>query len=691
MVKPLRSVDPVMIGPYRLLGRLGAGGMGRVYLATSRSGRRVALKVVDEELAEDPDFRRRFAREVDAARSVSALFTASVVDADTDSARLWAATTYIDGPTLTYRVLEGGAFTVAQALTLAAGLAEALSGIHAAGLIHRDLKPGNVMLTDGGPQVIDFGIALRLDGTRLTRSVVLGTPSYMAPERLLGEQERAAGDVFAFGACLVFACTGHGIVRDDVTGAQIGQILMNRLDLSGVPGSLRPFVQLCLARDPKARPTAPELLDILLASRAPRPEPGWYLPTREPEVEHHISLPRRRLKRRDLLAYGAVGAAALGAATWSVLRREDEPPVGTAPVTPSSSGHEDAYTWEVEREYRFPLTSPQWMETRAFQGRPVVLAADDRRIVGWDPGRPEPLIDIEAEPPGSFEPMGFVPGIVKVGGKWAALLGNTARERYFAIDVSTGELLGEVHASPSGTLPRTVALAFQDGQRPVAYGMWATDPAPDAPFTIGCWRTDTGARLASAVDEVPGVAFRDGGFPIASVAGEVVPPGDEAGPPILLTSIRVAEMNYGISVARALGQDVATTIVLPAEAVPQVIVPPDPQRSGRGGPLTVMATNGLSAWDLGTRQLAAGPFTPPSGGLLPMLAACGLPGPAVVAATSAVRLLLWDPDTGAQLGETHTAHNGTVLGLATIGRGPDQQPISAGSDGRLKLWRIRRP
>jgi serine/threonine protein kinase len=222
-MRPLGDTDPLAIANYRLLGVLGSGGMGKVYLGESRSGRRVAIKVVRSELANDAGWRRRFTREVAAVRSVSPLFTAAVVDADTDAAEPWLATTFIDGPSLASWVNQAGPLAPGAVLVLAAGLAEALASIHKAGLVHRDLKPSNVIINDDGPQIIDFGIALTAD-TPATTSMLLGTPSYIAPERIHGSEADPASDIFSLGATLVFAATGRPLVTEGPVYAQLMQI-----------------------------------------------------------------------------------------------------------------------------------------------------------------------------------------------------------------------------------------------------------------------------------------------------------------------------------------------------------------------------------------------------------------------------------------------------------------------------------
>ncbi len=189
--------------------------MGHVYLGQSHAGKRVAIKVIRSEFADDPEFRRRFTREIRVARGISALFTAPVVDADPDTDPPWFATSFIDGPSLATLVREQGPLALQAVLTLATGLAEALAAMHRGGLVHRDLKPANILLTDVGPHIFDFGIALPPDSTRLTAGDILGTPGYLAPERIEGDDGTPASDVFSHGACLVFASTGHGVVKGD--------------------------------------------------------------------------------------------------------------------------------------------------------------------------------------------------------------------------------------------------------------------------------------------------------------------------------------------------------------------------------------------------------------------------------------------------------------------------------------------
>ncbi|MFJ8621398.1 protein kinase [Kitasatospora sp. NPDC093550] len=253
--------DPREIGGYRLEDRLGAGGMGVVYRARSLSGRQVAVKVIRAELATDAEFRARFRHEVTAARLVSGAFTAPVIDADADATTPWLATLYIPGPSLAQRVATQGPFSPAEVRRLAAGLAEALQDIHRVGLVHRDLKPGNVLLAEDGPRVIDFGIARALDGTQLTSTgVAVGTPPFMAPEQFRDGTAGPATDMFALGSVLVFAATGRGPFGGDSSHAVGYRVVHEEPDLTGVPAELLPLITACLAKDPAARPTVDQLL-----------------------------------------------------------------------------------------------------------------------------------------------------------------------------------------------------------------------------------------------------------------------------------------------------------------------------------------------------------------------------------------------------------------------------------------------
>ncbi|MFD5899765.1 serine/threonine-protein kinase [Streptomyces sp. NPDC060366] len=277
-------------GSYRLEACLGSGGMGVVHLARSASGLRLAVKVVHQQYAADPEFRARFRQEVAAARRVSGAFTAPVVDADPDAERPWMATSYIPGPTLAEQVKNNGPMAPAELRRLTAGLAEALRDIHRAGVVHRDLKPGNVLLTDNGPKVIDFGISRPVDSDLRTETgKLIGSPPYMAPEQFQRPREVGpAADVFALGSLLVHAATGRGPFDSDSPYIVAYQVVHDEADLVGLPADLVPLVGRCLAKDPEKRPTPDEIMSEL---RPPSYEADAFIPAQRRSVERPSTAP----------------------------------------------------------------------------------------------------------------------------------------------------------------------------------------------------------------------------------------------------------------------------------------------------------------------------------------------------------------------------------------------------------------
>ncbi|OKK10938.1 protein kinase [Streptomyces sp. CB02400] len=258
----LEPDDPGSVGGYRLISRLGAGGMGRVFLGRSPGGRLVAVKVVHAELVRRPEFRDRFRREVQAARLVSGAFTAPVIDADPDAPLPWLVTSYIAGPSLEQAVVERGPFEAGAVLALAAGLAEALVSIHAANLVHRDLKPSNVLLAEDGPRVIDFGIVRSVEADSITGTgLVAGSPGFMSPEQVNGDAITPASDVFCLGAVLAFAATGANPFGEGPTPALLYRVVHNTPDIGAVTDpALHALIGDCLAKDPARRPTPQEIL-----------------------------------------------------------------------------------------------------------------------------------------------------------------------------------------------------------------------------------------------------------------------------------------------------------------------------------------------------------------------------------------------------------------------------------------------
>ncbi|MGW5862810.1 serine/threonine-protein kinase [Streptomyces sp. NPDC055239] len=261
--QPLRADDPSTVAGYRIAARIGAGGMGRVYLSHTQGGRPVAIKVVRPELADDPAFRRRFSREIRAAQRVRGAYTAELIDADADGVPPWLATLYVPGPSLAEAVARSGPLPVPAVLWLMAGVAEALQAIHSAGIVHRDLKPSNVLLAADGPRVIDFGISLSSSATspHTVTGTVAGTPQFMAPEQASTGDVTAATDVFALGQTAAFAALGEPLYGDGPSVSVLYRIVHAEPDLSLLPAQLRPLFARCLAADPAERATLAEIVD----------------------------------------------------------------------------------------------------------------------------------------------------------------------------------------------------------------------------------------------------------------------------------------------------------------------------------------------------------------------------------------------------------------------------------------------
>ncbi|MEV6110392.1 serine/threonine-protein kinase [Streptomyces sp. NPDC051940] len=269
--QPLQDGDPRAVGGYRLLAVLGSGGMGRVYLSYTPGGRAVAVKVIRPELAESAEFRRRFQAEVAAASRVHGLYTAPVVDSDTEGPVPWCATAFVPGPSLADAVRDHGPLPVDTVLRLIAGVAEALQAVHREGIVHRDLKPSNVLLAADGPRVIDFGVARAGDTPSMTqRGVALGTVAYMAPEQALGADPAPSADVFALGQTAVFAATARPAFGEGEPHAVLYRVVHEEPDLGRVPDEIRDLVTWCLRKPAAERPSVGEVIRSVQAIRGPQ-------------------------------------------------------------------------------------------------------------------------------------------------------------------------------------------------------------------------------------------------------------------------------------------------------------------------------------------------------------------------------------------------------------------------------------
>ncbi|TJZ43584.1 serine/threonine protein kinase [Streptomyces piniterrae] len=380
------------IGPYEVFQLLGEGGMGRVFLARSPGSRLVALKVIRPEYAEAPNFRGRFRREAEAARRVSGFFTPPVLDADADARQPWLATAYIPAPSLHDVVQRFGVLPEPALRGLGAGLAEALLAIHSAGLVHRDLKPGNVLAAADGPRVIDFGISRAVDATQLTRTdAVMGTPGFMAPEQIVSSRDAGpAADVFSLGCVLVFAATARGPFGSGSTAEVLYRAVHAPPRLTGIPDALRPVVAACLEKDPAARPA----VDALLAALGPAESSALLTPglradlaQREahaavlatappmpvtPLVTAALSGPSRR---RFLWIAAAGGTAAAAAGATALVGRPSKPAGRAGGAARGSTGRPAP---------KVPAgPKPQWSSPlRPLSGSQLRLLGDT--LVQWD-------------------------------------------------------------------------------------------------------------------------------------------------------------------------------------------------------------------------------------------------------------------------------------------------------------------
>ncbi|MCW2941885.1 MAG: putative serine/threonine protein kinase / transporter substrate-binding protein [Actinomycetia bacterium] len=364
--RPLRPGDPQWLGPYRLLGIIGEGGQGIVFLGRSGDGQQVAVKLLRAQLSGDPKARSYFAKEFSAARRVQPFCTTRILDADVDGATPYIVSEYVDGPSLRDVVDRQGPRSGSALDRLAVGTANALIAIHRAGVVHRDFKPNNILLGPDGPRVIDFGIAKALDSTSSMTSGIVGTPAYMAPEQLTGEPITPAADVFAWGAVMVYAASGHPPFGNDSIGVVLNKILNAEPELGNLTGALREIVVSCLAKEAVRRPTADQVLSRLLDAATPvpmqAPAPHQWAPVDVPAAMAFpppyrpmpsgtlppapMTMPPAARQRTGLAVLSAVAGVVLvaagGVAAYEFTGGNPRP--GPTPTTAQGSGFNAALT-----------------------------------------------------------------------------------------------------------------------------------------------------------------------------------------------------------------------------------------------------------------------------------------------------------------------------------------------------------
>jgi eukaryotic-like serine/threonine-protein kinase len=522
MLTALTAADPGAVGRYRLQGRLGAGGMGTVYLGFGPEGRPAAVKVVRPDLVDDVDFRDRFRREVAAARRVRGSFVAQVLDADVDAVPPWMATEYVDGVSLAAAVARRGRLDGAMLAAVGSGLANALVSVHAAGLVHRDVKPSNILLSWDGPKIIDFGIARALDGTVHTSTGdVLGTVAWMAPEQLRGERAGPAADVFAWAMCVVFAARGRHPFPAETPAATAIRMLQDDPDLAEVPEHLIPLLTRALDKDPARRPSAVETLSALVgadvtdlaeADHATRRaiDGSWVPPTPPPAGSQAVpptqrvrAHDHRRVRRAPFVAAAAalvlllgVGGVLLARLGWShddkragtlgpepirnaaakVVHPSTGPTPADVPTSPGPSGPT-------------PASSPGSAAASGAPATPAVQAG------GAPAAAPAPNEAAPAAPP--LPPT--VPLIRYNNGADHTLLTGAAPPGYWQEAVlgsayQTGNVPGThpLYACLAGSDSFTSVVANCEGQQVAGVLGWIYDSAPSTSATNPLIRCNTG-------------------------------------------------------------------------------------------------------------------------------------------------------------------------------------------------------
>ncbi|MGW0199782.1 serine/threonine-protein kinase [Nonomuraea sp. NPDC003201] len=658
--RPLAENDPRQIGDYRLIGVLGVGGQGVVYLGQAPSGRQVAVKTLHARMASEPEALDRFLRETEIARSVAAFCTARVVDAGIADRAPYLVSEYVQGPSLDELVTREGPRTGGGLDRLAITTLVALDAIHRAGIVHRDFKPSNVIMGQEGPVVIDFGIARVLDHST-TGPGLIGTPAYLSPEQLNGEPAGAASDVFAWAATMVYAATGHRAFSGTVTAGVLNAIMTREPDLAGVPDRLRPLLAAGLAKDPASRPSITDLFTAL-THETPLQDTGSRRPAPPPE-----NAPRRRRQRPPGLAKVFAAAAvvlAIPVALWLASILTGGLPgttLSTAGAKPSTTG---APFGTLIRE---PVNGRQrWVLSLAvgqWDGRPVVASGGyDGTVLISDLATGVPLHSPFA---GHQGPVWSV-ATGQVNGRPVVVSGS--RDGTVRVwDQTTGEPIGKPFQGHRGSV-ESVAVGQVNG-RPVAVsgGLDGTVQVSDLA---------TGDRVGDPVGT-------GRGWVLSVAVGEV------NGRPIVVSgdvdgTILMTDLATGTPMARRVNAHDG-----PVESATVARLDGRPVAISGGG----KGDHTVRVWDLATGEPIGRPFRGHRSWALGLAAAQLSDGRPIVVSggynDQTVRV--WDLATGKPIGEPFKGHVGLIEAVATGHLDGCLVAVSGGNDGRVRVWSLSSP
>ncbi|MER7208257.1 serine/threonine-protein kinase [Streptosporangium sp. NPDC000239] len=664
---PLKATDPRRIGVHNLLGVLGSGGQGTVYLGRGPSGQQVAVKVLHARVVENTTEMRRFEREVALARQVAAFCTATVLEAGFSEGRPYLVSEYVPGPSLQELVATDGPRTGSGLERLAIATATALDAIHRAGIVHRDFKPTNVIMGPEGPVVIDFGIARILEGTDATTvSALVGTPAYLAPEQLANQPASAASDLFAWAATMVYAATGRRAFAGEHAAAIMGTILNSEPDLDGVPEPLRALLAACLAKDPRDRPGIGEVLAMLTGripaepyemetvTESPAPAPDGSAVsgavTPNPAAERDMISTGDRPVRRSfprgragwITAAAGVVVVVLGVVFWPFSR---EPVTSAAPATaaavvPGVVGTQSDDIWAVA--------------AAQVDGRPVAVtgSADDTAQV-WDLTTRTPVGDPLR---GHTEDVSAV-AIGQVDGRPVAVTGS-ADDTVRVWDLVTRQPVGDPMRGHTEDV-YAVAVTQVDG-RPVA----VTGSGDD---TVRVWdlttRQPVGEPMKGHTEDIWAVAVGQlNGRPVAVTGG-------------VDDTIRV----WDLTTRRPVGEPITGhTGDVYGVAVTRL--------DGRPVVVSSSEDDTVRVWDLATHQPVGQPMVGHTGNVTSV--AVGQVGGRTVAVTGSWdrSVRLWDLTTRRPVGGPFTGHTSTVYGVAVTRIGGRAVAVSGSRDTAVRVW-----